>query len=121
MKKKITKAILKKREKRLIKRKNKELWNKLKLEVLLRQDFRCYVCFKKASKRKNKIDVHHIIDRRYKPLMYDPANLVGLCSRCHRLAPHAVHQSSIYFSELLRIREIERYNYLLNKFRDNLK
>ena len=111
--KKITKTILKKRAKRLMNRQNKELWTKLRNEVILEQDNRCYLCNKKI--KKSKIDLHHIIDRRIKKLTYDKLNLVGLCKRCHRLSPYSVHQSSIVFSDLLKNKETKRYNYLLKK------
>jgi 5-methylcytosine-specific restriction endonuclease McrA len=114
---KVTKKVLRVREKRKLKREAKELWIKLRQEVISEQGNRCYLCGKKISKKKNKIDVHHIIDRRNKKLMYNKLNLVGLCKRCHRLSPLAVHQTAIYFSEILRTKEPERYSYLLERLK----
>lgn len=111
---KITKKQLKKQEKRLLKKNNKLLWLKLRNEVYNFQNEKCYLCQNNVSL--NKMDIHHIIDRRFKPLEFDKLNLVGLCKRCHRLSIFAVHQSSIYFSDILRTKDNDRYYYLLNKF-----
>ena len=113
MVKKITKAILQKREKRKNKRELKQKWNLLRKEVIELQNNKCFLC----KKYNSKLNIHHIIDRRIKETAYDKLNLVGSCPMCHRLSPLAVHQTSIYFSEMLRIADNERFYYLLSKLK----
>lgn len=115
--KKVTKAILKKREKRAIKRLEREKWLKLREEVKVRQNNKCYYpnCTFDISGKNSHI--HHIVSRQFKELKYDPENLVLLCTRHHIFDKLAVHETSIYFSELLRTLEPSRYQYLLSRIK----
>ena len=91
---------------------NIKLWNQIREQVKLKQNNRCYLCNKEVKGRS--ANVHHIIDRRFKDLELAPFNLVLLCPRCHKFDKFSVHNTSIYFSEILRKREPERYELLIN-------
>lgn len=116
---KISKKVLKGREKRLVRKQEIKLWNLLRENIISKQGNKCYLCEKEF--KNSKMDIHHIIDRRVRPLKFEPLNLVGLCKRCHRLSFQAVHQSCIIFSEKLRLKENERYYFLLKKFDEYAK
>lgn len=112
-KKKILKSVLVKREKRKIRREERERWNMLRDNVKITQGNHCYICEKEVFGKS--AHIHHIISRDIKELKYDRLNLVLLCPVHHKLGSLSVHQTSIYFSELLRKREPERYYYLLSR------
>lgn len=119
MKKKATKAILRKREKRKAKREFKEAWLKARLECLERDNYRCQICGNKFDKAKpGGTAVHHIIPRQYKELFLELDNLITLCSRCHRWSKDSPHQNALWFSEWLKKNKPEQYEHLrefLNK------
>jgi len=108
MEKKLTKAYLKKQEKK--ERNNK--WKLVRQTVKDMQNNYCYVCDKEVYGMS--AHVHHIIDRRIKALFFDLNNLVLLCPNCHKFDALSVHGTSIYFSEILRKKEPERFQYLIN-------
>ncbi len=55
-------------------------WQKLRLEVLQRDNYQCQNCYKSS----HTLDVHHIIPRHRKGLDV-LNNLVALCIKCHKL------------------------------------
>lgn len=70
-------------------------WNALKQTIRKRDQYRCQHCGLNESEKP--FDVHHIIPlRRFDNAEQanDPANLVTLCARCHRLAEQQVHIQS---------------------------
>lgn len=58
-----------------------EQWNKLRWEVLTRDQFTCYRC-DKCSQKGRGLTPHHIIPRSQGGLD-DPDNLITLCDPCH--------------------------------------
>jgi len=116
-KKKITKKEIRRKEKKAAKRAMRELWDKLREEVKKIQSNKCYICNEEVLGAR--AHCHHIISREIKSLQYDIQNLVLLCPGDHKLKALSVHKTSILFSELLRTREPERYNYLLEKIKEN--
>jgi 5-methylcytosine-specific restriction protein A len=113
--KSLTKKQILKREKRILKKELKNRWIKVRQEIKDKQNNKCYMCSKEAFGKS--AHIHHIIDRRFLELFYNPLNLVLLCPRCHKLDRLSVHNSSIYFSEMLRLREPERYEYLIKQLK----
>ena len=99
---------LRKEEKRELKNK----WNLVRQQVKDIQNNKCYLCNKEVYGKS--ANIHHIIDKRFKELYLDINNLILLCPICHRLGKIAVHNTSIYFSEILRKKEPKRYKYLMN-------
>ena len=115
-KKKITKATLKKRERRAKRKADRILWNSCREQVKIIQDNKCFLCSKEVIGMK--AHVHHIISREFKILKYDIKNLILLCPYCHKFGPFSVHKTSIWFSETLRLKDPERYEYLLSRIRE---
>jgi 5-methylcytosine-specific restriction endonuclease McrA len=112
-KKRITKAVLEKREKRKAKREFKEAWQKARKECLERDNYECQICRHKLDKAKPRgTAVHHIIPRQYKGLFLDLDNLITLCSRCHRWSKNSPHQNALWFAEWLKKNKPEQYNHL---------
>jgi hypothetical protein len=116
--KKVTKASLLKKEKRKIKKEFKLLWNELREKVKTNQNNKCYFDNCQREVFGKSAHIHHIISRDIKILKYDIFNLVLLCPSHHKLHPLSVHQTSIYFSEMLRIKEPDRYNYLIKRLEE---
>jgi len=121
--KKLTKAYLKKKEKRLNKRVFKE---KLKLwrdKVIQRDKGYCQICNKPLlTQPKN---VHHIISlssvkRKYPDLLENIDNGILLCSYDHKFAPNSPHQSGVEFGLWLQEHKPEQYNNLITILK-NLK
>lgn len=108
------KKITKKQELKKIKRKNKiefnKKWKAIRELVKFGQDNKCYICDKEVFGKS--AHIHHIIDRRILELFFNLNNLVLLCPRCHKLDPYSVHNSSLYFVEILKNKEPKRYEYL---------
>jgi 5-methylcytosine-specific restriction endonuclease McrA len=113
MKKKVTKAILKKREKRQAKREFREAWLKARCECLKRDNHECQICHHKFDKTKpGGTAVHHIIPRQYKDLFLDLDNLITLCSSCHRWSKNSPHQNALWFTEWLKKNKPDQYAHL---------
>lgn len=69
----LTKTTLKKQS-----TKAKDKWEEVRNLVLIRDNYKCVVCKKKATQ------VHHIhLRSKRKDLIYFIPNLVSLCDRCH--------------------------------------
>ena len=98
--------------KKLEKREKKKKWEIIRKRVKEIQKNRCYLCNSEVYGKN--AHIHHIIDRRIKELFFDLNNLVLLDSSCHKLSSLSVHNTSIYFSEILRNKEPNIYNYLIN-------
>lgn len=112
-KKRPTKAILKKREKRKAKREFREAWQKARKECLERDNYECQVCRHKFDKTKpGGTAVHHIIPKQYKELFLDLNNMITLCSRCHHWSKDSPHQNALWFAEWLKKNKPEQYNHL---------
>lgn len=120
MKKKVTKALLAKREKRKEKRELKEAWMKARSECLERDNHTCQICGYKFDKTKpGGTAVHHIVPRQYKELFLELDNLITLCSRCHRWGKDSPHQNALWFAEWLKKNKPEQHLKLQN-FLDKL-
>lgn len=58
--------------------KAKELWEKIRAEILIRDNKKCQLCGKPGTQ------VHHILLRsKRKDLLYSKNNLICLCDKCH--------------------------------------
>ena len=110
--KKISKSILKKREKRRLKREHREKWDLVRKNILVRDNYECQVCHQKIKNLKG-IAVHHIIPREFKELFFDENNLITLCSRHHKWDKYSAHLNSLWFSEFFKKNFPERYGYLI--------
>ena len=115
-KKKITKAVLQKREKRLLKRELKNKLEKWKLAVVERDRGLCQKCLKSLPERKNQ-NVHHIISfqsikRKFPQLLEDIMNGILLCSFCHKWANDSPHQGGFEFTFWLENNKPAQYLYL---------
>lgn len=114
--KKITKAIIKKRQKRKEKAMLKEAWRITRFYVLNRDNWTCQKCEKdlknvKASNR----NIHHVLPRQYKTMFFDEQNLITLCASCHHFSKESPHQNALLFSYWFMNKFPNRYNYLINK------
>ena len=66
-------------------------WANIRRAILDRDEYRCRIC--DADDRSAKLNVHHIdYDRRHNK----KANLVTLCSRCHRFVHIEGYQPILY-------------------------
>lgn len=113
--KKITKAALLKREKRLRKREFNEKLKAWKLKVIERDNETCQRCGKDLSNF-NK-HVHHIISlqavkRKYPSLLEDINNGILLCGQCHKLNMDSPHQGGFEFTFWLEMNKCGQYDYL---------
>lgn len=128
IKKKITKATLRKREKRLVKRIFREKLNKWKNEVITRDNVSCQRCGKNLNGfnlkgQEIRKHVHHIISlqsikRKYPELLEDTENAILLCGFCHKFAPDSPHQGSFEFVRWLKNNKYTQYEYLMNKLEE---
>jgi hypothetical protein len=114
--KKITKAILKKREKKLKKREFREKLEKWKLAIIERDTKHCQKCGKMLIARR-KQHPHHIISlqqvkRKYPELLEDLMNGILLCGYCHKFSPDSPHQGGFEFTMWLMVNKPAQYNYL---------
>lgn len=58
-------------------------WQKLRKEILRRDNNECQWCKKKGLVRKAEV-IHHLKEAdRYIDLFYEPSNLISLCRVCH--------------------------------------
>lgn len=116
-KKKITKKILKKREKRALKREYKLKLNNWKKEVKLRDNYCCQMCEKDLKDTPASQHPHHIIPNlpQYKELSTDIENGILLCPYCHKWSRESPHLNALYFNYWLSIKKPLQYNYLVNK------
>ena len=119
--KKITKAQIQKKERRLLRKEKKAQWEAVRQLVKDAQNNKCYMCNKEICGMSS--HVHHIIDRRFKEMFFELNNLILLCPTCHKFGKLSVHNTAIYFSEILREREPERFaqliKFLKNKEKEN--
>ena len=116
-KKKITKAILQKKEKRKLKREFKEKLNRWKEQVIIRDNNTCQRCFKDMTNF-NK-HVHHIISfqavkRKYPKLLENINNGILLCGQCHKFNSDSPHQGGFEFTLWFMKNKKNQYNYLKN-------
>lgn len=113
MVKKITKATLLKREKRLAKRLFREKLELVKEEVKQRDGYKCQLCGSDLKDSKHS-QCHHILPKckHYELYLCDANNLILLCFSCHKMSPKAVHHNSFYFTNWLKKNRPEQFDYL---------
>ena len=76
-------------------------WQKLRLQVLNRDDFKCRLCGAKDKQ----LHIHHIYYIKDKKIYdYDIESLISLCSDCHKVAHNELAKISglIAFSVLAK-------------------
>ena len=106
----ISKATLKKQERRKLKKEAKEAYARWREMVIDHDNHSCQMC----GKYFKLIHVHHIIPRQYKELKTNIANGICLCARCHHWDKDAAHQNSISFSMWLEKNRPDQFHYLKN-------
>lgn len=83
-------------------------WQKMRLEIMNRDGFRCQICFDTEKT----LNVHHCKYKRgLQPWEYPPQSLVTLCEKCHKLEPEEYADSLKYF-----IAEVENRFFTSNQF-----
>lgn len=115
--KKITKAMIKKKEARLARiqfNKNDKIW---KDSVRARDGNTCQVC-KKALEGVNN-QAHHIIPRQFHTLRHDLLNGINLCYYHHSIGKFSPHKNALWFVEWLKENKKEQYEYLLQKLKED--
>ena len=115
-----TKALLKKREKRKLKKEFKSKLSKCKNKIIERDNYHCQKCNKDLSSQMK--HVHHIVSlqsvkRMHPELLEDTLNGILLCSYCHKFAPDSPHQGGFEFVEFFKNKFPDRYEYLINKLK----
>lgn len=113
---KITKKILKLRERRRQRKQEKEMELYWKNFVKRRENYKCAICHKPVEGRN--AAVHHIIPKhactgQLALLKWDNKNGILLCSHCHHWGPFSAHKNSIFFVEFLKEFHFDMYDYLL--------
>ena len=104
---KITKAKLKKLERRQTKRYFRE-WAALVKE---RDNRQCVIC-----QKKERLNAHHIIPREIKELRFDINNGISLCPKHHQFNREiSAHGNSFAFIEWFRNNRHKQYKYLKNR------
>ena len=68
-----------------------KLWT---LIVKLRDGYKCAVC----GSIKN-LNTHHIVDKRFYPLRYDPKNGITLCALHHKLDKLSIHNNPFFINQ----------------------
>lgn len=92
----------------------KKLWQQKSLEIRKLFNNKCAIC-----NRAEYLDVHHIIPRTIKELMYDTDNLICLCKKHHRFCNEiSAHKNSFAFMCWLTEHYEEQVIRLAQKFDD---
>jgi hypothetical protein len=87
--------------------KNK-LWALVRKIVLERDGHCCVMCG-----NTEKTNVHHIIDRRYKPFSFETNNLISLCPKCHKFDSFkSVHCNPARFLKFLKTFRKEQWKWI---------
>lgn len=116
--KKITKAILKKREERLIKKQNKLKWKDLQQQLLKRDDYRCVFCGKLVNLKH--FQSCHIIPEEFIETRYDLNNLLLACFYHHKVGKYSMHNHPLWFTLWLQKNRPEKYEYLIKYINSDL-
>jgi hypothetical protein len=106
--KKITKKELARLEK---KRKNK-LWKEVRLKVIAR-DEQCIICGSK-----NKLNVHHILEKEFlsfRYLQFDERNLITVCPKCHKFSEFSMHKNPLFALTIFKAIYPNNYDFLLGE------
>lgn len=117
-KKKITKAILKMREKRKLRKEYKQMLEEWKIKVIERDNWTEQMTGKKLLTRKE-CHVHHIISaqsckRNYPDLLFNINNGILLNYYTHFTGCQSAHKGGFEFVLWLKENKPEQYNYLIN-------
>jgi len=96
---------------RIAERKMDECWSK---KVRQRDNYICQVCGC-TYKQIQGIQAAHILPREFPETRWDLQNGIALCSLHHRWGKNSAHNNPIWFTEWLKERKPEQYNYLVNK------
>jgi 5-methylcytosine-specific restriction endonuclease McrA len=120
-KKKITKAMLKKKEKRRLRKKEKRRLRKedkqkfieWRKKVLERD---CHTCQISGKQTGGNLHVHHILDRKNFPqFRFEVMNGIALNFRNHKVGGLSPHMNSIYFSEWLKEHKPLQWNWAIDQ------
>lgn len=80
-------------------------WQKKRLEIMQRDDFRCRAC----ENEDGTLNVHHVwYDKNKEPWESDDDDLVTLCDYCHKIWHHIY---GIYGSDIISL-VVKLYDYL---------
>lgn len=113
-KKKITKAELKRKEKKKARAQyNKDLLD-WKIVIKERDNYTCQICKNNVRNKKHNCHAHHILDKKnYKGLSLDIINGITLCYRDHKVGKHSPHMNALWFYKWLKENKTEQFNYLI--------
>ena len=114
--KKIKKSVLRKREKRKLKREAKSKLREWVKKIKERDNYSCQVCGKdvKYGAPQN-CQAHHILDKKnYPELRTDVNNGITLCYRDHKVSKFAPHLNALSFIVWLIRHKPSQYFYLKN-------
>lgn len=112
---KVTKAILKLREKRRLKRELKHKDKFWRNSVLERDNHLCQICAFMNIEKTQRLNVHHILPKKHYPwLRHDIMNGITLCSQHHAWAKLSPHTDSFGFYHYMLENKFEQLDYLLS-------
>ena len=114
-KKKITKAMLEKKERKLAKRNFKLADKNWKNLVRERDNYTCQVCMRKLDPKN--AHAHHLIPRQIKECRHDLLNGITLCYYHHKVGPWSAHQNAVWFTQWLMLNKTDQYIYVLEKLK----
>lgn len=117
--KKITKALLKKREKRRLNKESKIKKKQLVENMFKRDKGACVFCKKKVNEKH--YQTCHIIPEEFEELRYDINNVLLGCFYHHKVGKFSMHNHPLWFVEWLRVNRPKQYKYLMRWLRENEK
>lgn len=89
-------------------------WQKRRLEILSRDEFRCRICGAEQAT----LNVHHIEYTAAEPWDEPPENLVTLCEHCHSILQHCkTREQRTSFNAILIAANEYRHTFVLGESR----
>jgi hypothetical protein len=108
--KKITKAILKKREKKRLAIEDKQKHVEWRRKVFERDNYTDQISGKQTEGR---LDPHHILDKKHFPqFRFEVMNGITLNYWNHKVGNLCPHLNAIYFSEWLKVHKPEQWHWV---------
>ena len=121
MKKKPTKAEIKRKERKVAKAKYKKDMLDWKIAVKKRDNYICQICRANLKEKSpHNCHAHHLLDKKnFKEHSLDLNNGITLCYQCHKVGPKSPHMNAVFFSEWLKIKKFKQYLYILNLIQEH--
>ena len=123
------KKLTQKKMKSLGRSAKERIWQVVRHSILERDRYCCVLCgskkgdiyVNKAGKEQKVIlEVHHLIERdlpNFKHLIFNPRNLITLCSKCHKWGEFSVHRNPVYALQVIKDIYPENYKFLLEEIK----